>query len=92
MVFTCSTAAISDFHQKLQNAKGAKSQPLSEKLSTMVEARCAIRHLMNLAVTNRVECPVTETKYKETSSTADCSCKRAAELKKDLAELKGNQS
>ena len=56
----------------------------------MVEARCAIRHLINLAVIHRVECLVTETNYKETSSTDDCSCKGVAELKKDLAELKEN--
>ena len=87
MVSTCSTAAISDFNQKLQDAKGAKSQPLSEKLSTMVEARCAIRHLINLCVKYRLESLVTESNYKETSSTADCSSKRVAELEKELAEM-----
>ncbi|XP_067939314.1 chromosome-associated kinesin KIF4A-like isoform X2 [Watersipora subatra] len=81
------TAAISDFNQKLQDAKGAKSQPLSERLTSMVEAKCAIRHLLNLSVKNKLESLVTQSTLKETSSTADSDSRRVTQLEKELAEL-----
>ena len=51
IIHTYSTASIAEFNQKLQDAKSSKSQPLSEKLTSMVEARCAIRYLTNMVCT-----------------------------------------
>ena len=48
IIRTYSTASIAEFNQKLQDAKSSKSQPLSEKLTSMVEARCAIRYLTSM--------------------------------------------
>ena len=51
IIHTYSTASIAEFNQKLQDAKSSKSQPLSEKLTSMVEARYAIRYLTNMVCT-----------------------------------------
>lgn len=86
-LFFFSSAHISEFNQKLLDAKSAKSQSVSERLGSMVEARCAVRYLTSKLVTCKLELIQALSRDEESSSSAGAHTQRIAELEKELNEM-----